>query len=110
MLATALNLASAFSGIIAAGYWHQSAMIKAPTELTASVAYGGPATVDTEPLVEFAQKIGRLNKIAARLTALAALLMALAANRSAGVKVGEPTMLRYFVGFHSRARGCASAI
>jgi hypothetical protein len=69
MLATALNLASALSGIIAAVYWHQSATIKAPTQLMGSVAYGGPATVDAGPLVEFAQKIGRLNKIAARMTA-----------------------------------------
>jgi hypothetical protein len=78
MLATALNLASSLSGVVAAWFWHQSATIKAPTQLTRIVAFGGPATVDARPLVEFAHKIGRLNKIAARLTPLAALLMALA--------------------------------
>jgi hypothetical protein len=77
MLSTGLNLAAAVSGLIAAWFWYQSATINAPSELRGSVGYGGPAIVDTGPLVAFAREVARLNKIAAGWTASAALLMAL---------------------------------
>jgi hypothetical protein len=78
MLATSLNFAAAVSGLGAAWFWWKSATIKAPTELRGSVAYGGPAIVNTEPLVRFTREAARLNKIAASWTAVAAFLSGLA--------------------------------
>jgi hypothetical protein len=69
---------SAIAGLLAAWFWFQSARLKPPSEQKGDVAYGGPATVDTGPLVAFAQESSRLNKIAALWTALAAFLTGVA--------------------------------
>jgi hypothetical protein len=75
---TVLNLVAAIAGMLAAWFWFQSAMLKPPAELKGASGYGGPVTVDTGPLVAFAQESARLNKIAALWTPLAAFLTGVA--------------------------------
>jgi hypothetical protein len=70
-----LNIGSAVAAFVAASFWYQSAKIKAPSELSGQTGYGGPTTIDAKPLEAFAQEVGRLNKHAAWLTAVAATLM-----------------------------------
>lgn len=77
-ISVVLNIAGALAGLLAAGYWFQSAGLKPPTELKGASGFGGPVTVNTGPLVDFAQKSARLNKIAASWTALAAFLLGIA--------------------------------
>jgi hypothetical protein len=77
-MTTVLNIVAAIAGLLAAWFWFQSARLKPPSELKGAAGYGGPVTVDTRPLVAFAQDSARLNKIAALWTAFAAFLMGVA--------------------------------
>jgi hypothetical protein len=77
-MTTVLNIVAAIAGLLAAWFWFQSARLKPPSELKGAAGYGGPVTVDTRPLVAFAQDSARLNKIAALWTAFAAFLMGIA--------------------------------
>ena len=70
------NLASAVAAFVAAVFWFRSAKVKYPSELIGFNPLGGPAHIDTKPLVTAARESGRLNKVAARWSAGAAGLLA----------------------------------
>jgi hypothetical protein len=73
----ALYFLGAVSSLIAAVWWYRASQVEAPGELRGDVGYGGPAIVDTRPLVEYARESGRRNKIAALWSAAAALFTGL---------------------------------
>ena len=73
-----LNLLAAASGLIAAWYWFWSATIKYPNHLEGGWTFAG-ASISTSPLLEAVQESGRLNKIAAIFTGIAALFASIAA-------------------------------
>ncbi len=77
VLATACNLATFAVSITASVYWYRSSRVPAPRELHGSAMIGGRVDVNTNPLLEAAKESGRLNSIAAKLSAGAALLVAL---------------------------------
>jgi hypothetical protein len=74
----AFNLLAALSSALAAFFWFRASQVEAPRQLHGEVAYGGPATVDASPLVEYAQESGRRNKAAALCSAAAAFFAFLA--------------------------------
>ncbi len=65
----ALTLAS---GLVAAFYWRRSSLVTYPSELHGLTPIGGVTMVIARPLVEALQESGRLNKIAASWSAVAA--------------------------------------
>jgi hypothetical protein len=70
----ALNLLAAVSGLVAAWYWFRSANVRYPSNLGGIAPIGGMVHVNTNPLLQAVQESGRLNKIAATFTGVAALL------------------------------------
>ena len=75
---TALNLFAALSSALAAFFWYRASQVEGPSALmgtsglsSAADPSGVDTLVDTGPLIEFARKTGRRNKIAALWSAAA---------------------------------------
>jgi hypothetical protein len=73
----ALYFLGAVSSLIAAIWWYRASQVETSEELHGDVRYGGPAIVDTRPLLEYTRESGRRNKIAALWSAAAALFTGL---------------------------------
>jgi hypothetical protein len=67
---------AAFVGAVSAWYWYRSARVTYPPNLQGGWTFAG-VDVSTRPLLEAVQESGRLNKIAAALTAGASGLVAI---------------------------------
>lgn len=63
---------ASLTGLIAASYWYKSSIVPYPPKLHGIVPVGGSATVFVEPLTVALRESGRLNKIAACWSGLAA--------------------------------------
>jgi hypothetical protein len=63
--------------------WYRSSKVTYPDKLHSATPIGGMGIVFTGPLLEAIQESGRLNKIAAGMSAVAAALVALSAACSA---------------------------
>ena len=74
-----LNLLTAIAGAVAARYWYRSSKVPYPDNLHSITPLGGPGIVIIEPLLKAVREGGRLNKIAASWSAVAAFLVALSA-------------------------------
>ena len=73
------NLLTAAVGMVAAWYWYRSSKVPYPGKLHGVAPIGGPVTINTNPLLAAVQEGARLNKLAARWSAVAAFLVALSA-------------------------------
>jgi hypothetical protein len=81
----AFNFLGALTSLLAAICWYQAAQVKAPPSALFGIAgfadadygNGSNAFVDATPLVEYAQRSGQRNRVAALCSASAALLMGL---------------------------------
>jgi hypothetical protein len=71
------NLMIAVAGALAAWYWYRSSKVRYPDNLHSITPLGGAGLVLTEPWLKAVQEGGRLNKIAASWSAVAAFLGAL---------------------------------
>jgi hypothetical protein len=67
ILSIASNVLAAISSALAAIFWYRASQVKAPT-----YAYGVGGGADAKSVIEYAQKSGRRNKIAALWSAAAA--------------------------------------
>jgi hypothetical protein len=67
-----MNLLAATTGVAAAFFWFRSAMVPYPSNLRGTAPIGGLVNVNMNPLLEAVKRNGRLNKIAAALTGVAA--------------------------------------
>jgi hypothetical protein len=67
ILSIASNILAALSSALAAIFWYRASQVKAPT-----YGYGVGGGADAKSVIEYAQRTGRRNKIAALWSALAA--------------------------------------
>jgi hypothetical protein len=79
-LITQFNILAALSSALAAYFWYQASQVKAPPKtLKGGTTLFHPqlnpqnTSIDTSPLVDYVQESGRLNKVAAKWSAAAAL-------------------------------------
>jgi hypothetical protein len=77
MVELALNLISAAAALIAAFFWYKSSQVNYPASISGIVPYGGGAYIDAKPIAAAARESGRLNKIAASASAVAAFAAAI---------------------------------
>ena len=73
VLSATFGLASAVTAGVAAYFWWRSSNVPMPDALHGFSPIGGATHVNTRPLVEAAAETGRLNKIAASWSAIAAI-------------------------------------
>lgn len=71
-ISVSLNIAAAIAGLTAAVYWFRASAVLGPTEIAVSTGYGGAGEADVRPLNAYVRETGRLNKIAARWSGVAA--------------------------------------
>ena len=70
------GMLSSGAALVAALYWYRSSKVAYPPALSGLVVMDEVAHISTEPLVAAARENGRLNNVAARWVAIAAVLAA----------------------------------
>jgi hypothetical protein len=71
-ISVGLNIIAAIAGLTAAFYWFRASAVSSPEQIVGSGGFGGPVLMNVKPLTNYVRETGRLNKIAARWSGVAA--------------------------------------